>query len=422
MSQLCSVFALIKAAELFAVIISPSQFDVSTITLLQEYTSERSVILDSLSSLINTERIKMHVLDKLLSWDSVYFFKLTFDGIAFEHEWVFGPLLWRLLGVLMKLFSSNIYDALIVSMIINNICHFLSCVLLRKLTLLIFGPRFKSKKLVSTFANTCSLLCAIQPSGIFSTVGYSESVSQLFCYLGLYYRAYALTNNVRQHRKQYLLSGICFSIAFGYRSNCLLYGILYLYDLFNAIKHRTFVSMLMSLISGLLLFASLYISVALPYLRYCPERGEWCQSITKSLVTYAQSYYWNVGFLKYFTLGNIPLFLIAMPQLLVLILSLIRFKACKKIRGEWLVCFVYTFLQFTTMHVQIVNRVSTCTFLHIWFLSSLLYQDAFNGNANANKKKQNFLFSQRFAHWMILFWMVWVIVQAGLYAVFLPPA
>lgn len=420
MQELLSAFALIKAAQLFAVAISPSQFDVSTITLLRQYTLHPSVILDSLPSVISTGWLKRHILDKLLSWDSVYFFKLTFDDITFEHEWVFSPLLWRLLGFMMKLFSENIYDALIVSMALNDVCHLLSCVILNKLTVLILGPRIKHKKFITILANTCSVLCALQPSGIFSTAGYSESVSQFFCYLGLYYRVQYLKG--KSHKRHYLLSGICFSIAFGYRANCLLYGILFLYDLFSAIKQKKCaIEVMMPLVSGCILFISLYISMALPYLRYCPERGEWCNSTTKSLVSYAQSYYWNVGFLRYFTPGNIPLFLMAMPQLLVLILALLRYRSYREIRGEWLVCFVYTFLQITMMHVQIVNRVSTFIFLHIWFLASSLYPQAFSTNKDFTES-ESFLFSRTFARWMVIFWVIWVVIQAGLFAAFLPPA
>ena len=46
----------------------------------------------------------------------------------------------------------------------------------------------------------------------------------------------------------------------------------------------------------------------------------WCDTFPPSIYAYAQSQYWNVGFLRYWALAQIPNFIIAAPPLAVLLL------------------------------------------------------------------------------------------------------
>ena len=47
----------------------------------------------------------------------------------------------------------------------------------------------------------------------------------------------------------------------------------------------------------------------------------WCHTFPPSIYTHAQSQYWNVGFLRYWTLAQVPNFIIAAPSLVTLLLS-----------------------------------------------------------------------------------------------------
>lgn len=404
MSTLTVPFLIVKIVELAAVSASPNQFDVSSRILLDRYSQSPSVILSLLPSSVISSWLTTHILDKLVSWDSVYFLKLALDGIAFEHEWVFSPLLWRTIRLITPA-NGNIYDSIIVSLLLSNVCHLLSCYILRRLTYKVFEKHVNTIT-CNRIANICSLLCVIQPSGIFSTVGYSESISQLLCYSGLYMRRLALDGKKRRY---YFLSGVMFAVAFGFRSNCLLYGILYLYDLAGSLKIHNYRHALSSIAAGSFLLMTLIYSIYIPYEEYCPERGEWCHSVTKSLASYAQGHYWNVGLFKYFVPGNIPLFIMALPQLVTLLLSLVNLYEYSDLKGEWIVSFVYLLTQFFIMHVQIVNRVSTFIPIHFWFLGMSLV------GMNSNRMA-------RYSHWTVIYWLIWVIVQTGLYASFLPPA
>jgi phosphatidylinositol glycan class V len=57
------------------------------------------------------------------------------------------------------------------------------------------------------------------------------------------------------------------------------------------------------------------------YLAFCTpsERPPaWCSNFPPSIYTHVQSKYWNVGFLRYWTLQQLPNFIIAAPPLLLL--------------------------------------------------------------------------------------------------------
>lgn len=400
------ILLFIRTVQATIVYFTPFQFDTSSSILIDRYTND-----------ISKTRYNYHVtqiLDKLFSWDSVYFLKLSIEAVTFEHEWVFAPLWWRLMNWIINLPLANkyisggvcIYDILLFFITFNNI-------LLVSTTKIMYGIsievcRYNEKMIpknfnVSKFAYICSLLLLIQPAGIFLSVSYSETITQFLCFSALYAYLVARSKILIKNYVLYFVSGLLFTIAFGMRSNSLLYGLLYVYDLLTA---SNLGDGILILITGFQLFLALVYSTYAAYYTYCPERGEWCNSYTKSLVSYAQSHYWNNGFLKYFTLGNIPLFIIALPQFIIICKSLIQFKNWSGIRSLWIVSAVYTFVQFTFMHVQIINRVSSFIPLHIWYVSYLLCLNDDN------------IWGILIVRW----WVVWVLTQTSLFAAFLPPA
>ncbi|OBA18766.1 uncharacterized protein OGAPODRAFT_92227 [Ogataea polymorpha] len=318
-------FVLLKLAQLLIVYFAPAPFDTSTRIFLDDYTEDYAELPASLKWFVS------NVASKLVAWDAIYFLKLATEGPTFEHEYVFGPLWWRLLASIP---SANIFYKLLGGLLVSNVSHYLSCVVLYKLTRRYFDERT---------ARNSAYLAVIQPSGIFSTTIYAESITQLLCYTALLLRSYG------RKSPRYFLSGILIAIAFGFRSNCLLYGIVYLYDTVAG-------QSLVSLVSGLPLFFALCLSIYVPYREFCPERGEWCLSAAPSLVSYAQSHYWGNGFLTYFTVANIPLFIIAAPSLLILATAIYRLRNQRRLRPILLTSLVYLVVQLTCMHVQIINR------------------------------------------------------------------
>jgi len=61
------------------------------------------------------------------------------------------------------------------------------------------------------------------------------------------------------------------------------------------------------------------------YCAFCihgsPSTPSWCNNRLPLIYTHVQSYYWNVGFLRYWTLQQLPNFLISFPVLLILFYS-----------------------------------------------------------------------------------------------------
>lgn len=370
----------VRSIQALIVYFAPDEFDTSSSIFFELYPSKSRY-----------DTTTTHILRKLAAWDSVYFLKLVMAGISYEHEWVFCPLWWRTMRVFKLRYDWNVYDVLLSFIVANNIITLGIC----RITYALSYQVRKDKK----FAYIASMLILVQPSGIFSTAPYSEPIVQLLCYTGLYLNI--LRTKGIENKLRYFASGVLFSIAFTIRSNAILYGIIYLHDIFFK---RGRISKLLAFATGSLLAATLAYMTYLPYAIYCPERGEWCNSWSKSLVSYAQAKYWNNGFLKYFTSNNIPMFVIAAPQLILIALSGWKFYSWIGIRPIWLVSMIYLFLQFTTMHVQIVNRVSTFIPLHIWYVAHLLATDKKEGK------------------WWVRWWIVWISLQTALFAMFLPPA
>lgn len=389
----------IRFIQLVIVYFTPFQFDTSTSILIERYASTRNIV--------TYPTFVLRIFNKLMSWDSVYFLKLAMEGTTFEHEWVFGPLWWRLMYYPKKYFgfSLGLYDALALFITLNTILTVITSKILYKLTMEVFQKN--EKQLPRSFNITkcayySSFLLIIQPSGIFSVVAYAETSVQFLCYAALYCYFVSRSRVAIQNKALYFLSGSLFSIAFGFRSNCLLYGAMYLFDLkqFNG-----WVDLFWVLFTGMQLFWALLYSTYVPFQFYCPDRGGWCNSYTKSLVSYAQAHYWKNGLFMYFTAGNIPLFMIAGPQLGIILFSTLNFRKWKGVAPVLIVSVIYLTVQFFIMHVQIVNRVSTFIPIHLWYVSYLL-------------TLQNNRLGKNITRW----WIVWVFVQTALYSAFLPPA
>lgn len=400
-SQIFLFLLFIRFIQALIVYLTPFQFDTSTSILIDRYADINNY---------HYPEFLIQILNKLMSWDSVYFLKLSLEGITYEHEWVFGPLWWRFMNFIIRYvkmttdIDMGLYEVLMTFIIINNILLLMTSKILYILTMKICNSnlnKLPDNFNISKCAYYASFSLIIQPSGIFSTVAYSETATQFLSYLALYFYFSSRTRVNIQKKISYFISGSLFSLAFGVRSNALLYGLIFLYDLtqFTNLK-----DIIIVLLTGSQLFIALVFSNYIPYKIYCPERGEWCNSMTKSLVSYAQAHYWNNGFLNYFTVGNIPLFIIAMPQFVIMGKSIWCFRNWTTMRPVILVTAVYLFVQFTYLHVQIVNRVSTFLPIHLWYVSYLL------------------TISDKWGKIISKWWLIWVFVQTELFAAFLPPA
>lgn len=149
----------------------------------------------------------------------------------------------------------------------------------------------------------------------------------------------------------------------------------------------------------------------------------------------------NVGFLRYWTFSNAPLFLLAAPMLFILISSGLWSWASKTNAGKpridnakmsndpaddpWMSPvgmaltsrlavpqLVLSVLALTTYHVQVITRISSGYPVWYWWLaSSIVCQKPLRLGRRSIPTKS-------VVKWMVLY----ALIQGGLFAAFLPPA
>ncbi|KAL8797620.1 MAG: hypothetical protein Q9182_007170 [Xanthomendoza sp. 2 TL-2023] len=311
------------------------------------------------------------------------------------------------------------------------------------------------------FALVSASLHILSPAGLFLSAPYAESSFSLLNFFGFF--LYAL--NLQAHDDGRLglrdmlalASGLAFGLATMFRSNGILSGLLFCYDIVRSIltlrsdaqpqrilaslRRVTFIG-----ISGLLVATGSFFPQFLAYHEYCvqgkPEhRAMWCTHRVPSIYAWVQSHYWNVGLFRYWTLSNAPLFMLAAPMLLILILSadyfFLRNQSPSRLTSKtaepsptligvgWVSPLGREFgqrlavpqlllavLALTSYHVQIVNRISSGYPLWYWWLAS-----------NIISREHISLGGCDIPVKVVVGWMVtYALLQAGLFAAFLPPA
>jgi phosphatidylinositol glycan class V len=363
------VFITVKVIHLSIIYLTPTTFDLSSTIHVPYITSYPAISL---------------VLQKLRHWDAVYFAHLFNDGPQYDHEWVFSPFWWRLIHYI----PDTVFSRYVNAIIITNLSQLFSSFILYKYTLLKFTDNAGKISLRS------SVLFLTSTIGIFGTAPYSENFNTLVTFIGLYILE---ISRLEDNAFIYVTSSVFFEIAFWTRSNSILLGFIYFYDLITKLQKR-------ALVSGILFGVGILYYNYLPYVEFCTggSTRPWCHNKIPSLFSYAQSKYWDNGFLKYWTPNNIPNFLIAAPQVFLLSRSGLYFMKFKNLTNLVVINFLFLIIVTFFLNVQIILRISTFIPLQFWFLSSLI------------EKRQGSLW--------ITYIIVWNLLQASLYAAFLPPA
>lgn len=204
----------------------------------------------------------------------------------------------------------------------------------------------------------------------------------------------------------YLLGGIFAAVAYGFRANCLLLGILYLIDL---ARLRTFAPLVAGLFLGLAFVATQYAN----YAAICidTDRGEWCNSTIPLLFTYAQAHYWNNGFFKYWTANNIPNFAFGAPTIFMSLAAVRYFRLVypvDRVLPVLAVNTVFIVLLLTMWHVQIVTRIHLFLPINYWLVAGFLTQP--------NDQHR------WWGHVCAVYFVTWGVFQVSLFGAFLPPA
>ncbi|KIX97183.1 uncharacterized protein Z520_07297 [Fonsecaea multimorphosa CBS 102226] len=377
---------------------------------------------------------------KFVRWDGIYYTHMSDHGHVFEQEWAFGiglstAISWtseRLseLGITLE------PSSLLAGVLLSHLTHWLSVVQLWALTKALIGDNTSN----SLLPFSAAALHIISPAGVFLSAPSSESC---FAYLSMsgflaYFHAtrYFRRGLVLAGCTTMIYAGLFFSVATMVRSNGILAGIPFLVEavttLLEMLSRGLSASRLFQLASvvagGLLVAFGMVYPQGLAYRDYCYGRGPearrpWCNQTIPSIFTWVQSHYWNVGPFRYWTVSNLPLFVLAAPTLSVLTYSALdvlrrpQFLSREMLQSPTsssagkrtllslaLPQLMLAVLAFTSYHVQIITRLSSGYPLwYIWLATKL----------QTEPRRTSVVI-----RWMVIY----ALVQAGLYASFLPPA
>ena len=348
-----------------------------------------------------------------------------------------------------------------VAIVISHVSHLLSVIVLYYLVSAV-TPGTTLGKRISVQA---AVLHIFSPAGIFLSAPYGESSFALFNFLGMLCYAWAVQyrhdgNTISRDAMFTVAAGASFGVASMMRSNGLLSGTIFAWDaitlglqlpaVFSDTKKQA--TLLATIFAGLLVAIGFALPQTVAYIEYCTNGNTrpWCEKLPPSIYSWVQSHYWGVGFLKYWTLNNLPLFLLAAPMLAVMmhtgyagligvtndeIIQQDQKQACvfrHVLPRLALPQLILACMAATSFHVQIINRISSG--YPVWYmLLALALQDVPgttdqrpptskpDGSTKVRSGGPTSL-SRKHLQWAVRAMVMYGIIQGGLYASFLPPA
>lgn len=339
-----------------------------------------------------------------IRWDAIYFVDMAVNGSLFEQEWAFSSL-WPKIISFLAFRSKDVVLLGIVSCFASIFFHAIACYALYLLTKSIFS----NQKMT---AYTVIFYC-FSPSGIYMSVGYTESLFAAFSFLGL----------LLFIKKQQYPAAFLWSLATLIRSNgifwCIFFGMPAIGTLKISLERLQLTFMQVSQLVGygtkcLIILVPFFYNQYLGFKLFCPGVA-WCNKSLPLIYPAVQEKYWNVGFLRYWTLNNIPNFLFALLSIIPILFALFysisgsTLHSFRSIKSHLVLSALYLYIGCFHMHTQVLNRMSSALPLLYWSMA----------HATLYAKSRNL---KAFGHCILFVWIVYTVIQAGLYGSFLPPA
>ncbi|KAL5362476.1 DUF409 domain protein [Aspergillus floccosus] len=384
---------------------------------------------------------------KFVRWDAIYFVHTAEHGYVFEQEWAFGYGYSRILSLLYSVLHqfnglSGVTGIAIVAVALSHVAHFLSVLALYRLSANIFGQKTTAQRLICFLSAALHIIC---PAGAFLSAPYGEALFSFLNITGFYVYSSSLLDDSAGRKvtsaAKLLITSVLFSTATTIRSNGILSGFVFACDavsLFQKIllqgpSKDTCLRFSVTVIGGCVVALGMIIPQAVAYADFCldlPTPRPWCGNLIPSIYGWVQSHYWNVGFLRYWTASNLPLFLLAIPMLLTLCRSSIWAlkeawlhssqadqPASSALSASLLTRLavpqgLLAVLAFTSYHVQIINRICSGYPLWYWYLASQLV--GYRREPRGENKSYRGL--------AIQVMVAYALFQAILFGSFLPPA
>ncbi|XP_047648727.1 GPI mannosyltransferase 2 [Phacochoerus africanus] len=276
------------------------------------------------------------LLGGLSHWDAEHFLFIAEHGYLYEHNFAFFPgfplvllvgteLLRPLWGLL------SLRSCLLISVaLLNSLFSVLAALALHDLGCLVLHcPR-------QAFYG--ALLFCLSPANVFLTTGYSEALFALLTFSAM----------AQLERGRSWTSGLLFALATGVRANGLVNVGFLVHSqcrgFFSSLTMRNPLRQLLKLMGSVFLSV---LSLGLPfglfqyyaYTQFCVQGSAhpipkpllqlaldkgyriaegneppWCSWKLPLVYSYVQDIYWNVGFLRYYELKQVPNFLLAAPM------------------------------------------------------------------------------------------------------------
>ncbi|KAH1323473.1 ER membrane glycoprotein subunit of the GPI transamidase complex-like protein [Aspergillus fumigatus] len=410
--SLSILFGLWKALIFLVIVICPGLgYDTST-----------SLLLYPTRDLSDVDPLHFPLSLRFVRWDSIYFVHAAEHGYVFEQEWAFGNGYTRLLALLA------------------------SVLVLYRLSVNIFGGDTAKQK---TLCFLSAALHIISPAGAFLSAPYGEALFSLLNISGLYLYSSSVLDAATNHRLsrdlKLLAAAVLISAATAVRSNGILGGVLFAYDallqlpqiLSRGLSLAVVSRLAVIVLGGCVIALGMAVPQYIAFNAFCMTSNAprpWCGWTIPSIYRFVQEKYWNVGFLRYWVVPNIPLFLLAMPILALLLRSAFWAWRLPSVTSKfsengangaltkamWLlprlaiIQALLAVLAFTSYHVQIINRLSSGYPLWYWYLAAELISD-FKNSQSTNK-------CISISAVAVQAIMIYGLIHAVLFGSFLPPA
>ncbi|XP_027345366.1 GPI mannosyltransferase 2 isoform X2 [Abrus precatorius] len=255
-------------------------------------------------------------LQNAVVWDSVYFIRIAQCGYEYEQSFAFLPLL-----PLSSRALSFLSQPPLLAYVINNLAFILASLYFYKLSLTILND--------PEIALRATVLFCFNPASIFYSSMYSESLYALLSLGGLYHFVSSRNN----------LAVLFFALSGCARSNGVLNAGYLCFQTMHRAHHALFQKKRVTLALQIVIVGALRSAcIFAPFVafqsygyytmcvgRFPDEMRPWCKARIPLLYNYIQSHYWDVGFLRYFQLKQLPNFLLASPILSLALCSIIHY-------------------------------------------------------------------------------------------------
>ncbi|XP_013085122.2 GPI mannosyltransferase 2-like [Biomphalaria glabrata] len=294
------------------------------------------------------DQLVLYFVGGLRRWDAVYFTHIMQYGYTYENCVAFFPFYPLLVSNFSKAFSFGLLNfsscLLLVGVVVNILLFVATSLVLYRLGKLVLSTDKE--------AFYASLLFCINPASIFMTALYSEVLFSFLLFSGL-----LALNHDKKILSAFLIGLSIFTrsnglIAIGFIAHLIIKSSIHTFLKLKAtsVKCSSIFSLVFKTVIEVLFYSFIcvipfFIFQYYIYVLYCKsspdwpkhvidygrskgyklagdEPSLWCNETIPLSYSYIQKHHWNVGFLTYYTLKQLPNFLLALPVLLL------SFRAC----------------------------------------------------------------------------------------------